>query len=180
MGKYDDIIDIEWPMQGRPGQMTMQDRAKIFLPFAALKGYEEAIEERQKVTVARCELLEDMKEELDFRLGILEKEINYGNNPIITVIYFVEENKNSKLYDARTNDNKQLTCRDEDRNHDENGNYDEDRNHDEKGEYVKKTGIAVKINYTDMYLQVVEDKILLKNIYSIEGEIFGEYAIQFL
>ena len=92
----------------------------------------------------------------------------------------MEENKNSKLYDARTNDNKQLTCRDEDRNHDENGNYDEDRNHDEKGEYVKKTGIAVKINYTDMYLQVVEDKILLKNIYSIEGEIFGEYAIQFL
>ena len=38
MGKYDDIIDIEWPMQGRPGQMTMQDRAKIFLPFAVPAG----------------------------------------------------------------------------------------------------------------------------------------------
>ena len=160
MGKYDDIIDIEWPMPGRPGQMTMVDRAKIFLPFAALKGYEDAIEQRQKITVARYDLSDDMKDELDFRLGILEKEIKDGNNPIITVIYFVET-----LNESPEGSKRDGICKSG-----EQEIY-------EKGEYIKKTGVAVKINYTDMYLQVVDEKILLKNIYSIEGEIFGEYAI---
>lgn len=41
---YDDIIDIEY--KGIK-QMKLSDRAKIFLPFAALKGFEEAIKQKQ-------------------------------------------------------------------------------------------------------------------------------------
>lgn len=143
MGKYDDIIDIDWPIRTSQGRMTMLDRAKIFLPFAALKGYDEAILRRQQITVPRHELSEDMKDELDFRINILEKAINDGNYPIITVIYFRKEISD----DA------------------------------DQGIYIKKTGVAVKLNFSQMYLQIVEDKIELKNIYSIEGELFGEYAI---
>lgn len=44
-GIYDDIIDKEYPWDKRM-TMDMEERAKIFLPFAALKGYEEAIAER--------------------------------------------------------------------------------------------------------------------------------------
>lgn len=47
MGKYDDIINLERPKSNRI-PMSREDRAKIFMPFSALKGYEEAIEEKQK------------------------------------------------------------------------------------------------------------------------------------
>ncbi len=43
-GKYDDIIDMDRPRNGRHEQMPMLERAKIFSPFAALKGFEDEIE----------------------------------------------------------------------------------------------------------------------------------------
>ena len=108
--------------------------------------------EKEKRKVAKVRNMEFSKK--------LEKEIKDGNNPIITVIYFVET----------LNESPEGSKRDGIGKSGEQEIY-------EKGEYIKKTGVAVKINYTDMYLQVVDEKILLKNIYSIEGEIFGEYAI---
>ena len=48
MGKYDDIINTVWPQAtGRP-RMDMESRAKIFLPFSALKSFGEAIDEKNK------------------------------------------------------------------------------------------------------------------------------------
>lgn len=44
MSKYDDIINKGRPESSRP-KMSMEDRAKIFAPFAALKGHNEAINE---------------------------------------------------------------------------------------------------------------------------------------
>lgn len=41
---YDDIINTEWPPQNKLQRMPLSQRAKIFLPFAALKGYEESLE----------------------------------------------------------------------------------------------------------------------------------------
>jgi hypothetical protein len=58
MGKYDDIINLERPKSNRPS-MSRADRAKIFMPFAALKGYDEAIEEKQKLIKEKMELSED-------------------------------------------------------------------------------------------------------------------------
>ncbi|MDO4166384.1 MAG: hypothetical protein Q4D32_03155 [Eubacteriales bacterium] len=50
--KYDDIIHMTYPLENRDvakhPPMSRADRAKIFSPFAALKGYEEAIEAKQK------------------------------------------------------------------------------------------------------------------------------------
>lgn len=43
--KYKEIIKIEWPLEKSiMPKMSLKERAKIFLPFAALKGYEEALE----------------------------------------------------------------------------------------------------------------------------------------
>ena len=41
--KYQDIIDYQW--QGSPQRikMPLNTRAKIFMPFAALRGFEEAL-----------------------------------------------------------------------------------------------------------------------------------------
>ena len=43
---YDDIINTQWPpAEGRPECMRLENRAKIFLPFAALKGFEDELKE---------------------------------------------------------------------------------------------------------------------------------------
>ena len=49
--EYKDIIDKERPVhdgdefEARHPKMSRENRAKIFAPFAALKGYEEAIDD---------------------------------------------------------------------------------------------------------------------------------------
>ena len=54
---YMDIIDKERPVhngdefEARHPKMNRKNRAKIFAPFAALKGYEEAIDETGKIHV---------------------------------------------------------------------------------------------------------------------------------
>ena len=41
--------------------MSLYERAAQFSPFAALAGYEDAVEETARLTDARLELSEDMK-----------------------------------------------------------------------------------------------------------------------
>lgn len=53
--------------------MDREQRAKQFLPFSALKGYEEALREREKIRVPRPQLFEESAKELDGRLRKLEK-----------------------------------------------------------------------------------------------------------
>lgn len=47
MNDYSDIINTKWPRESNPmhPRMKLKDRAKIFLPFAALRGYNEAIQD---------------------------------------------------------------------------------------------------------------------------------------
>lgn len=57
MGRYDDILNMQRPKSYRE-PMEVASRAKIFMPFAALKGYEEALEEQQKLVIERAETIE--------------------------------------------------------------------------------------------------------------------------
>lgn len=41
---YEDMLNISWPQETLRPKMPLKDRAKIFLPFAALKGYEESLD----------------------------------------------------------------------------------------------------------------------------------------
>lgn len=84
MHKYDDIIDLSRPVSGHP-KMCKEDRAKIFSPFAALRGYEEAVKNKEKIRVNRSELSDEEKESIDQKLHLLKK----GQN--ITVTYFHED-----------------------------------------------------------------------------------------
>ncbi len=45
---YDDIIHLEHPTSRKHPRMTRLDRAAQFAPFAALKGYEDVIEENRE------------------------------------------------------------------------------------------------------------------------------------
>ena len=44
-GKYDDIINLPHPVSAAHPHMSLHDRAAQFAPFAALTGYDEAIDE---------------------------------------------------------------------------------------------------------------------------------------
>ena len=48
MEKYISILEKSWPKESLRPKMPLKDRAKIFLPFAALKGYEESLEAVRK------------------------------------------------------------------------------------------------------------------------------------
>lgn len=63
-------------------KMDREERAKQFMPFAALKGYPEALRRKEKIVVEKKELSEEYKEELDKRLRQVKK------NDMITVVYY--------------------------------------------------------------------------------------------
>lgn len=63
-------------------KMSREDRAKQFMPFAALKGYPDALRKKEKIVVPKAELSEEYQEELDRELRQVRK------NDIITVVYF--------------------------------------------------------------------------------------------
>ena len=56
--KYDDVIWRQHPTSKKHPRMSRMNRAAQFSPFAALKGYEEAIEEKQKLAEENVDPLE--------------------------------------------------------------------------------------------------------------------------
>ena len=90
-GKYDDIIALPYPQKSARKRMSMHDRAAQFSPFAALTGYEEAVEETARVTDEQIELAEDMKAMVDAKLGIIVSQI--GTHPTVTITYFVSDER---------------------------------------------------------------------------------------
>ncbi len=71
MGRYDDIINLSRP-ESRRQKMSLSDRAKIFAPFAALRGYDDAVGAKRAIYTERKILSDDASEELDRRLAALE------------------------------------------------------------------------------------------------------------
>lgn len=45
---YDDIIDVEWLGSPVREHMPLSMRAKIFMPFAALKGFDELLRQTEE------------------------------------------------------------------------------------------------------------------------------------
>lgn len=73
-------------MAKRPkSKMPISDRAKQFMPFAALKGLPEALSKKEKIVVPKIELSPEMAEELDFKMHRLER------GKIVTVVYFCKD-----------------------------------------------------------------------------------------
>lgn len=91
MGKYDDIIDLPHPISKHHPPMPVADRAAQFAPFAALTGYEDAIEEAARLTDAQEELGEDAQRELNEKLRLLMASAE--QHPELTVTYFEPDAK---------------------------------------------------------------------------------------
>ena len=89
--KYDDIIDLSRPVCTRSSRMTNYDRAAQFSPFAALTGFEAAIEETGRLTDTRVEL--DEMEKLQLNEVLCEIQRNLSSQPEVSVTYFVYDER---------------------------------------------------------------------------------------
>lgn len=91
--KYDSIINLPHHVSPTRPQMSMQDRAAQFSPFAALTGYDDAIHETGRLTDEKIDLSEEEKEALDRKQQFLMERL--GGHPALTVTYFVPDAKKS-------------------------------------------------------------------------------------
>lgn len=91
--KYDDIIDLPRPVCKRSSRMTNYDRAAQFSPFAALTGFDAAIEETARLTDKRIEL--DEMEKLQLNEVLCEIQEKLDSQPQITATYFTYDERKS-------------------------------------------------------------------------------------
>ena len=91
MGRYDDIITLEHPVSKVHLRMSVMDRAAQFSAFAALSGYEDAIDETERLTETYTELDEGEKEILNEQL--LKIKENIASHPAATCTYFEPDPK---------------------------------------------------------------------------------------
>lgn len=86
MGRYDDIIERKHPTSKVHPRMSAADRAAQFSAFAALNGYEDAIDETKRLTDTFMELDEGEQERINEQLILLQESCQ--EHPLVTVTFF--------------------------------------------------------------------------------------------
>lgn len=89
---YSDIIKTAWPKPEKTGRMLLKQRAKIFLPFAALTGYDTALEEKRIVYVTKPHLESDQIHQINEALVNLENALLENQECFVKITYFVPRN----------------------------------------------------------------------------------------
>ena len=89
--RYNDIIHLPHHVSKKHPQMSLLDRAAQFSPFAALTGYDAAIQETGRLTDTFVELEEYEKALLDEKIQILKAHL--PERPTVTVTYFQPDAK---------------------------------------------------------------------------------------
>lgn len=89
--QYDDIIKLPHHVSQSHPPMSILDRAAQFSPFAALTGYEGAIEETARLTDKRIELDEAERNDLDENLKIILEQLS--SQPEVEITYFLPDEK---------------------------------------------------------------------------------------
>ena len=89
--KYSKLKNITRPQYPDLPPMSIEDRAAQFSPFAAVVGYDDAVEETARLTDSMVELSEDEIVLLNGALARLRESID--EKPQIRVTYFVPDAK---------------------------------------------------------------------------------------
>lgn len=87
---YGDILELSRPPSTRP-KMSMIDRGAQFSPFAALTGYDAAVEETARLTEREVILTDEAKAALDEKLQLLADHLDDLHEVAIT--HFVPDTK---------------------------------------------------------------------------------------
>ena len=96
MNEYEDIFHLPHPVSGTHPQMSMHARAAQFSPFAALSGYEEAVEEEARLTEEKILLDEYEKQRIDEKLQKIRDDLQERGKeekPRISVTYFLPDQR---------------------------------------------------------------------------------------
>ena len=94
MTGYEDIIHLPHHVSVRHPQMSRQDRAAQFAPFAALTGHKDAIRETERLTERKRRLSEDCRQILDLYLW----EVCQSQKPREVDYYHTERNNENFVY----------------------------------------------------------------------------------
>ena len=89
MNNYDDIINLPHHESRVYKRMPTLNRAAQFSPFAALTGYEDAIEETGRLTTERKEIDEYLKTEINDKLSFLAHSLETA--PKVNITYYVPD-----------------------------------------------------------------------------------------
>ncbi len=97
MDNYDDIINKSRPehindeFSAKHPKMSIDDRAKIFSPFAALRGHSAYVHKRERTTVGKIELSPDDAKVLSDILSVIAEKVRLGEKPDVCVTYFIPD-----------------------------------------------------------------------------------------
>lgn len=101
MGKYDQIINLDRPFDSKHPAMSIHNRAAQFAPFDALTGFGGRIHEVSRLTDARIELTDEIKQVINDQLRQIEAHIK--EQPLVTVTYFLpDKTKDGGSYQTLT------------------------------------------------------------------------------
>ena len=89
--QYEDIIHMPHHVSAKRPHMSNYDRAAQFSPFAALTGYDSAIEETARLTDRQIELSDDKIEAIDAVLQVVGEHVE--ERPEVAVCYFKPDSK---------------------------------------------------------------------------------------
>ena len=104
---YDDIINLPHYEPKHHPRMSMWNRAAQFAPFAALTGYDAAIQESNRVTEDWINLEESGNEELNRKMELILSKLY--EEPHVTIEYFVpDEHKEGGSYQSYTGNIKRI------------------------------------------------------------------------
>ena len=87
---YEDIVNLPHHVSGKHPRMPMIKRAAQFAPFAALTGYDDAVEETARLTDEMIELEEGAVDELNRKIN---EAVHSGGRVVVT--YFAPDKKKS-------------------------------------------------------------------------------------
>lgn len=101
MGKYDQIINLDRPFDSKHPAMSIHNRAAQFAPFDTLTGFGGRIHEVSRLTDARIELTDEIKQVINDQLRQIEAHIK--EQPLVTVAYFLpDKTKDGGSYQTLT------------------------------------------------------------------------------
>ena len=90
---YDDIINLPHHVSKNRKRMSNYDRAAQFSPFAALKGYDDEIDEVARITDEKWDL--DGERVTDINEKLLRLKDAACERPLVKIVYFVKDERKS-------------------------------------------------------------------------------------
>ena len=93
MNKYDDIINMRHHRSSKRPHMSDHRRTAQFASFAALTGYDAAIDETARLTDQKLELSDEQADYLNAQIQWIIENIN--DKPQVEITYFAPDNRKS-------------------------------------------------------------------------------------